>query len=167
MSTQKLKQIQILKCCVILNGIVAFKRLHISNPKCSKGAYMLKFIGEIKTPYTTIEQCPRNISKDGPACTLAVYSEYQKGLKGLSAGEKILILYWLDMSEDSPMEQTSLDDGTTRGVFSLRSPHRPNPIGAAIVKIENMTENTIEVKGLDCLSGTKLLDIKPAIMDEA
>ncbi len=127
---------------------------------------MLKFIGDITTPYKTVDDCPRNISKDGPLCTLALYEEYQDGLKGLTAGDKILILYWLNLSEKAPMEQSSPDDTVKRGVFSLRSPHRPNPIGAAVVRIENIIKNSVEVKGLDCVSGTKLLDIKPAIMDE-
>ncbi len=127
---------------------------------------MLKFIGEIKTPYKIVDDCPRNISKDGPLCTLALYKEYQDGLKGLKTGDKILILYWLNLSQKAPMEQSSPDATVKRGVFSLRSPHRPNPIGAAIVRIENITESIVEVKGLDCVSGTKLLDIKPAIMDE-
>ncbi len=127
---------------------------------------MLKFIGEIKTPYKTVDDCPRNISKDGPLCTLVLNEEYQDGLKGLKAGDKILILYWLNLSEKAPMGQSSPDDTVKKGVFSLRSPHRPNPIGAAVVRIESITENILEVKGLDCVSGTKLLDIKPAIMDE-
>ena len=52
------------------------------------------------------------------------------------------------------------------GTFALRSPHRPNPIGAAIVKIETIERERVFVKGLDCLNGTHLLDIKPAIMHE-
>ncbi len=127
---------------------------------------MLKFIGEIKTPYEIVDDCPRNISKDGPPCTLTLYEEYQGGLKGLQAGDKILILYWLNLSEKAPLEQSPPDNTVKRGVFSLRSPHRPNPIGVAVVKIENIKQNIIEVKGLDCVTGTKLLDIKPAIMDE-
>ncbi len=127
---------------------------------------MLKFIGEIKTPYATVEDCPRNISKDGPMCSLVLGENYQAGLKGLAAGDKILILYWFDLVEDAPMEQKSRGVGKKTGVFALRSPHRPNPIGAAVVKIENVAQNIVEVKGLDCVSGTKLLDIKPAIMDE-
>ncbi len=127
---------------------------------------MLKFIGEIITPYQSVESCPRNISKDGPPCSLVLYKEYQGGLKGLQHGDKILILYWLNFSQDAPMEQSSPNETIKRGVFSLRSPHRPNPIGAAVVRIENIAENILEVRGLDCVSGTKLLDIKPAIMDE-
>ncbi len=127
---------------------------------------MLKFIGEIKTPYKTVNDCPRNISTDGPLCTLVLYEEYQDGLKGLKTGEKILILYWLNLSEKAPMEQSAPNDTVKRGVFSLRSPHRPNPIGAAVVRIEYFNEKVIEVKGLDCIDGTNLLDIKPAIMNE-
>ncbi len=127
---------------------------------------MLKFIGEIKTPYVTVDDCPRNISKDGPSCFLVLYEAYQDGLKGLQAGDKILILYWLNLSKDAPMEQSPPNGTAKRGVFALRSPHRPNPIGAAVVKIEKISNNMVEVKGLDCVDGTNLLDIKPAIMDE-
>ncbi len=124
---------------------------------------MLKFIGEIITPYENVDQCPRNISKDGPLCWLVLDKQYEAGLNGLQAGGKILILYWLHITEDYEMEQTSRVDGIKRGVFALRSPHRPNPIGAAELTIENIKENIVEVKGLDCVSGTKLLDIKPAM----
>ncbi len=127
---------------------------------------MLKFIGEIITPYENIDQCPRNISKNGPLCSLVLDKKYQAGLNGLEQGNKILILYWLDLAKGAGMEQKSRVDGIKKGVFALRSPHRPNPIGAATVSIENVKENIVEVKGLDCVSGTKLLDIKPAIMDE-
>ncbi len=127
---------------------------------------MLTFIGEIITPYKNVEDCPQNINKNGPVCTLLLYKEYQAGLKCLQKGDKILILYWLGLSKDAPMEQVSRHDGSVKGVFALRSPHRPNPIGVAIVTIESIIENAIEVIGLDCVNGTKLLDIKPAVMDE-
>jgi len=52
------------------------------------------------------------------------------------------------------------------GTFALRSPHRPNPIAAAILPIENIDSGNISVKGLDCLNEAHLLDIKPAIMHE-
>ncbi len=132
---------------------------------------MLKFIGEIKTPYNSLDECPRNINREGPSCSLILKDIYQEGLEGLQAGDKILVLYWLDYkdSEDaeaSQMTQTSLDSGVKKGVFSLRSPHRPNPIGVAVVRVENINKNIVNIRGLDCLNGTKLLDIKPAIMDE-
>ncbi len=54
-----------------------------------------------------------------------------------------------------------------KGTFALRSPHRPNPIGAAVIPIESIDEGVIKVRGLDCLDGTPLVDIKPAIYFEA
>ncbi len=127
---------------------------------------MLNFIGEIQTPYIGVDDCPRNISEDGPLCTIIIHKEYEAGLKGLQVGEKILILYWLDLLEYTSPEQRSRKSGKEKGVFALRSPRRPNPIGAAVLQIESITQNTLQVKGLDCVSGTKLLDIKPAMMGE-
>ncbi len=139
---------------------------------------MLEFIGKIKTPYDSVDACPRNTGKDGPLCSLVLKKDYQDGLYGLQTGDKILILYWLEHFKNKnvpanpptvstvPMSQTSKEDGVKKGVFSLRSPRRPNPIGAAVVQIESITQNIVEVRGLDCVNGTMLLDIKPAIMDE-
>lgn len=62
--------------------------------------------------------------------------------------------------------QKSRNSGEKVGIFALRSPHRPNPIGAAIVPIEKIECGVVFVKGLDCLNGTSLVDIKPAIMNE-
>ncbi|GAL31788.1 uncharacterized conserved protein [Vibrio maritimus] len=58
-----------------------------------------------------------------------------------------------------------MEDGK-KGTFALRTPHRPNPIGAAVVPIIALKGNVIIVRGLDCLTGTALLDIKPAIYKE-
>jgi tRNA (Thr-GGU) A37 N-methylase len=52
------------------------------------------------------------------------------------------------------------------GTFALRSPHRPNPIAAAVLPIEAIDGNRVAVRGLDCLDGTSLLDIKPAVRSE-
>ncbi|GAM60966.1 virR protein [Vibrio ishigakensis] len=123
----------------------------------------LTFIGKITTPYQDLNQCPNNIQFDGPSCTITVFEGFAQGLKGLSAGEHILILYWLtDSKRDHNLQQGKGGKGT----FALRSPHRPNPIGAAVLPITKIENGVITVKGLDCLDGTPLLDIKPAIYRE-
>lgn len=81
-------------------------------------------------------------------------------------GQKILILYWFENTNRDVIHQKSRSSGEMIGTFSLRSPHRPNPIGAAVVTIETIKKEVVFVKGLDCLDSTPLLDIKPAIMDE-
>ena len=128
----------------------------------------LIFIGTIETPYNTIEECPRNIDLAGPHCNLHIDEKYKKGIKGLAPAQNILILYWLDGADRTLMLQNAGDDSSEpTGTFSLRSPHRPNPVGAAVVPIVDIGDGTIVVRGLDCLNGTRLLDIKPAIKLES
>ncbi len=134
----------------------------------------LNFIGHISTPYNTLEACPNNITPEGPACKLTLKPEYRHELSGLNEGQEILILYWLQ-NPDEPANQPYRFPGTgdcnnsnlTRaGTFALRTPHRPNPIGAAVLPIETIIAGEITVHGLDCLNNTRLLDIKPAIFLE-
>ncbi len=126
----------------------------------------LKFIGKIETPFHTIDECPRNISVDGPECKLILEKEYTAGLSGLVNGQEILILYWLGEADRSILQQNSRRTGKPAGVFAIRTPNRPNPIGAAVIRIEKISGNEIFIKGLDCLNGTPLVDIKPAILSE-
>ena len=123
-------------------------------------------IGEIRTPYETIDECPRNLMTDGPPCRIVVDREYADGLYGLGPGASILILYWMDRASFSSLRNTSRQSGETRGIFALRTPHRPNPIAAAVVRIDKIEGNEIIVRGLDCINGTSLLDIKPAMSNE-
>lgn len=126
----------------------------------------LKFIGHINTPYNSIEECPNNIDRNGPLCQLVVDNKFKDGLLGLEQGQEILILYWFENTDRSATKQESSAGDDMIGTFALRSPHRPNPIGAAILPIDAIETGSITVKGLDCLNGTHPLDIKPAIFHE-
>ena len=125
--------------------------------------FTLHSIGHIRTPYRTLRECPRNIDPEGPICELNIDERFSDGLAGLTTGETILVLYWFENVDRQALSQKRRGSDRERGVFALRSPHRPNPIGAAVVRIENITNREIRVKGMDCLDGTPLLDIKPAI----
>ena len=126
----------------------------------------LQPIGYISTPYQTLEECPRNIDREGPRCRLVIREELRDGLLGLQTGQSILILYWLAMADRTPLRQNSRRTGERAGIFALRTPHRCNPIGAAVLPIETIVDGTITVRGLDCLDGTPLIDVKPAMADE-
>lgn len=121
-----------------------------------------KFIGKIRTPYKTIEECPRYIQTDGPICTLELEDAYVEGLMGLDRHKYIHVLYWLDKGQRDLLLQTRRRDNKVAGVFALRSPSRPNPIGLATVRLIEIIDNRVIVKGMDCVDGTALLDIKPA-----
>ena len=126
----------------------------------------LDFVGQINTPYNSIEECPNNIDPDGPLCEMVVIDDFKDGLLGLVPGQEILILYWFENTDRSATKQESSNGEDIVGTFALRTPHRPNPIGAAIIPIETIDGGSVFVKGLDCLNGTHLLDIKPAIRHE-
>ena len=128
----------------------------------SETAPVLRIIGRIETPYKTLAECPRNVEADAPPCRLQIVPEYAPALLGLTAGQEILVLYWLGQADRDRLRQDSRRTGVYSGVFALRTPNRPNPIGAAVVNIESCSGNTLVVRGLDCLDGTALLDLKPA-----
>jgi tRNA (adenine37-N6)-methyltransferase len=71
------------------------------------------------------------------------------------------VLYWLHRSRRDLVLQSPRDDGATRGTFALRSPVRPNPIGTSLVELLRIEGFTLFVRGLDCLDGTPLIDLKP------
>ena len=126
----------------------------------------IESIGHIITPYTTLDACPRNIESQGPLCELIVRDDLRDALLGLGLGQRILILYWFEQVDRSRLQQPSRRTGELSGTFALRTPNRYNPIGAAVVPIEKIAGGVITVRGLDCLTGTPLLDIKPALAGE-
>lgn len=121
----------------------------------------LRFIGTIRTPWTDRENCPRQGRHDGPECRLVVDPLWHPALVGLEDYENIEVLYWLDKSRRDLVTQSPRSDGRTVGTFALRSPVRPNPIGTSLVRLLRIENGTLWVRGLDCLDGTPLIDIKP------
>ncbi|HKK57216.1 tRNA (N6-threonylcarbamoyladenosine(37)-N6)-methyltransferase TrmO [Marinobacter sp.] len=121
----------------------------------------LRFIGSIRTPWTDRRHCPRQGRFDGPECQLVLDPVWHEGLAGLEDYDTIEVLYWLDQSRRDLIRQSPGNDGQTFGTFALRSPVRPNPIGTSMVKLVRIENGTLIVRGLDCLDGTPLLDIKP------
>lgn len=121
----------------------------------------LTFIGRIHTPWKDRLECPRQGRLDGPACRIEFFHLWHQALDGITDFERLEILYWLHHSRRDLVLQSPANDGRLRGTFALRSPVRPNPIGTSIVKLLHIEGDSLFVRGLDCLDGTPLLDIKP------
>jgi tRNA (adenine37-N6)-methyltransferase len=119
------------------------------------------FIGRIHTPWTDRLACPRQGRQDGPTCRIQVFEPWVDALDGVKEYERLEVLYWLHESRRDLVRQSPRNDGIARGTFSLRTPARPNPIGTQIVKLLSVDGANIFVRGLDCLDGTPLLDLKP------
>jgi tRNA-Thr(GGU) m(6)t(6)A37 methyltransferase TsaA len=119
------------------------------------------FIGRIHTPWIDRLQCPRQGRADGPTCRIEVFAPWDEGLDSIGEFERLEVLYWLHESRRDLILQSPRSDGAARGVFSLRTPVRPNPIGTAIVQLVKVEGPVLLVRGLDCLDGTPLIDLKP------
>lgn len=120
----------------------------------------LAFIGTIRTPWTTLADCPRQGDLDGPECRLELAPPWDAALAGIEAHPLLDVLYWLHLSRRDLLLQRPRR-GELRGTFALRSPVRPNPIGLARVRLVRREGAGLVVRGLDCLDGTPLLDVKP------
>ena len=121
----------------------------------------LYFIGRIRTPWTTREQCPKNGRESDAVCTIELDPRYAAGLQDVGTCSHLLVLYWMDKARRDLMLQAPRHYSERRGTFALRSPVRPNPIAASVVRLVSIAGTRLSVVGLDCLDGTPLLDIKP------
>ncbi|WP_202396121.1 SAM-dependent methyltransferase [Stappia sediminis] len=119
------------------------------------------FIGRISTPWASRKDCPHRGEIDGPLCTIEVDPRWQEALEGVEGRERLLVLYWMGLARRDLVLQRPRRKDRFVGTFGLRSPVRPNPIAAAIVKLEAVEGRFLKVRGLDCVDGTALVDIKP------
>jgi tRNA (adenine37-N6)-methyltransferase len=121
----------------------------------------LFFIGVIRTPWTLRAQCPKRGSPDGPVCSIIVEEHWRAALMGLAEHRRLQVLYWMHRARRDLVLQLPFRTGQLTGSFALRSPVRPNPIASSIVDLVAIEEAIIKVRGLDCLDGTPLIDLKP------
>jgi len=121
----------------------------------------LYFVGRIRTPWRTRDECPKNARESDAVCTIEVDPGFGAALKGVETCSHMLVLYWMDQARRDLVVQAPRHYGEPRGTFALRSPVRPNPIAASVVKLVAVDGPRLSVVGLDCLDGTPLLDLKP------
>jgi tRNA (adenine37-N6)-methyltransferase len=121
----------------------------------------LVFIGVIHTPWRTRADAPKQGKLDGPVCQIELFEPWSAGLQGLEQFKHAQAIYWLHQSRRDLVLQSPKHDPGRRGVFALRSPIRPNPIGVSTVEIVGIEGNIVRVRGLDCVDGTPLIDLKP------
>ena len=86
-----------------------------------------------------------------------------EGLQGVEPGQRLMVVFCFHRSQGYELQQHPRGDAgrPRRGVFALRSPRRPNPIGVTVVDLVAVEDNVLHVRGLDAINGTPVLDIKP------
>jgi tRNA-Thr(GGU) m(6)t(6)A37 methyltransferase TsaA len=121
-------------------------------------------IGTIHTPWPTPSDCPRNGRQADPApvCRVVVDPAFHEGLQSLDGFSHLILLYWLNQAPPAKLSFIPPFDPQPRGVFATRAPFRPNPIGLSVVAFDGFAApGVLNVRFLDCVDGTPLLDIKP------
>ncbi len=127
---------------------------------------IFKPIGIIHSPFTKTEGMPiQPAGATGSKGTVEVFPEFCAGLQDIEEFSHIILVYYFDRSKDFELKVSPFLEDKVHGVFAIRAPKRPNPIGISIVKLLERKDNILYIDNPDMLDGTPLLDIKPYIPD--
>lgn len=127
----------------------------------------LRTIGFVRTD---AKELPRHWSVSDVEGTLVIDERYSEGLRDIEPGQRIVVIFHFHRSPGfSPefLRQTSGQHGREMGVFSTCSPIRPNPVGMSVVEVLGIRDANVDVRRVDMLDGTPILDLKPHIQEAA
>lgn len=124
----------------------------------------LKSVGIIHSELKRIEDCPLQEFENAPMATIEIYPEFREAMTNIKPGSKLILLTWFHLADRSVLTTYPRNDENNplTGIFSTRSPDRPNPIGMHKVTVEEIHDPlTFTVSQLEVLDQTPLIDIKP------
>jgi len=123
-----------------------------------------KPIGVVRSPFKepsgTPIQPPAAVGVEG---TVELDPAYVDGLKDLDGFSHIVLIYHFHLSKPSPLRVKPFMDDEAHGVFAMRGPSRPNPVGLSIVRLVETDGHHLRIRDVDIVDGTPLLDIKPYV----
>lgn len=124
------------------------------------------FIGRIASPWTRREDCPKNMRaarETGRAAIILIDPPYRPGLRGLEGVSHVVVLTWLHHSPRNLIVQKPRHAAEAKGVFALRSPVRPNPVGLHVARLLSLDlqKGELELEAVDALDETPVIDLKP------
>jgi tRNA-Thr(GGU) m(6)t(6)A37 methyltransferase TsaA len=122
-------------------------------------------IGRVESPLTNRADAPKQGDEGAPDAWLVLNADMRPAIQDLRPGDDVFVLTWLDRADRHALAVHPRDDDQAplTGVFSTRSPDRPNPIGLHRVRILAIDDTRIRVQDLEALRGTPVLDIKPVL----
>jgi tRNA-Thr(GGU) m(6)t(6)A37 methyltransferase TsaA len=131
-------------------------------------SFEVKAIGRVESPLTDLASAPRQADEGAPEAWLVFEPDVLEGLQSLRPGDEILVLTWLDRARRDVLSVHPRGDISRpqEGVFSTRSPHRPNPIGLHRAEITAVDGRRVRVRSLEALDGTPIVDVKPVLSGE-
>jgi L-fuculose-phosphate aldolase len=129
-------------------------------------AITLHPIGILHCGLKSRDATPRNYDVSRHRGTIEIYPQFRAALQGICKGDTIVVLFWLDRADRAVLQVHPRGDTSRpkRGVFSTRSPVRPNPIAVSELLVEKIEDTLLSVKGVDILDNTPVIDIKSSIV---
>jgi tRNA-Thr(GGU) m(6)t(6)A37 methyltransferase TsaA len=128
-------------------------------------SFEVKAIGCVESPLRERSEAPRQGDEGAPQSVVRFEASVAAGLADVRAGDDLLLLTWLDRAERDVLavHPRGNPDAQLTGVFSTRSPDRPNPIGLHRVKVVAVHGTALTVRDLEAIDGTPVLDVKPVL----
>lgn len=122
-------------------------------------------IGTVESSLMDVAEAPKQGTEGAPDAWLVFDRRLTGGLEGISEGDEILVLTWLDRAHREILRVHPRDDPANpeRGVFSTRSADRPNPIGLHRVEVVSIEGRRVLVRPLEAVNGTPIVDVKPVL----
>lgn len=129
----------------------------------------LQQIGVVRSPLNDPAAAPKQGDEGAPEAWLVLEAGQAGGLDGIGVGDAILVFTWLDRASRDVLAVHPRSDRSRppQGVFSTRSPDRPNPIGLHRVEVVEIEGSQLRVRNLEALDGTPVLDLKPVLSADA
>ena len=130
--------------------------------------FKVRVIGCVASSLTDLASAPRQADEGAPEAALLFDQDMLEGLRNIRTDDELVVLTWLDRARRDMLSVHPRGDRSrpVEGVFSTRSPHRPNPIGLHQVTVTGVDGCTVRVRSLEALDGTPILDIKPVLPPE-
>ncbi len=127
--------------------------------------YVVRPVGWVESPLVAFDDAPNQGDEGAPDAWLVLDQALRPALADLEAGDEVVVLTWLDRADRATLAVHPRSDPNrpVTGVFSTRSPDRPNPIGLHQVEIVAIDDTRIRVRNLEALDGTPVVDIKPVL----
>jgi tRNA-Thr(GGU) m(6)t(6)A37 methyltransferase TsaA len=131
----------------------------------TRGGFEVMPIGRVESPLTDPASAPKQGHEGAPEACVVFDAAVTDGLRDLEAGDRVIVLTWLDRARRDVLRVHPRDDlsNPQRGVFSTRSADRPNPIGLHEVEIVAVEDRRFRVRDLEAVDGTPVLDVKPVL----
>jgi len=130
------------------------------------GEIIYRPIGIIHSPFQGVEGIPIQPSGAlGIKGTVEVFTQYSAGLKDLDGFSHIILIYHFHLSKGYALEARPFMEDKTHGIFAMRAPARPNPIGISVVRLVGIEDRILHIEDVDIVDSTPLLDIKPYVPD--